>query len=79
MTQDEMRPAHGVGPEWSLVWCAADPLRAVEHWCVGLYGPGGTYTSETVMLPYRATQTPGIEAARCERCRVAWVRRVEEG
>ncbi len=79
MTQGEMCAALQVDPEWSVLWSGADRLRAVEHWCVGLYGPGGTYTSETVLLPYRATETPGIEAARCERCRVAWVRRVEEG
>ncbi len=74
MTQDEMRAALHVGPDWSLVWRGPDPLRAVEHWCAGLYGIGGTPTSETVMLRYEATDTPGIEAARCERCRVAWVR-----
>jgi len=28
-----------------------------------------------VGLSYGLTGTPGVEAARCERCRVAWVRR----
>jgi hypothetical protein len=54
MTQDEMPAGLQVGREWSLVRCGPDPLRAVEHWCGGLYGHGRTYTSETVTLPHGA-------------------------
>ena len=71
-----MRRALGVGPEWRLIWAGADALRTVEHWCGGMYGPGGTYMIEAVLLIYAPTPTPGVEAARCQRCCVAWVRTV---
>ncbi len=74
MTQATVRKATGLGPDWHLIWAGADPLPSVQHLCGGLYGPGGTYVSEYVRLRYEATGTPGIEAAWCERCRVAWVR-----
>ncbi len=64
MIQAEMRAALAVGPEWEVIWCGPDPLPTVEHWCGGLYGPGGTYVSETRILPYARTRTPGVEAAR---------------
>ena len=74
MTQDEMRRALGVGQDWRLIWAGADALPTVEHLCGGIDGPGGTYASEAVLLEYVSTPTPGIEAAPCLRCRVAWVR-----
>jgi len=76
VTQDEMRRALGVGPEWRVIWSGDDPLPTVEHWCGGLYGPESTYVTETRMLPYARTRTPGVEAAPCRRCRLAWVRSV---
>ncbi len=63
--------------EWSLIWTGADPLPTVQHLCSGLYGPVETNVSEYVTLTYAPTSTPGMEAARCERCRVAWVRAAE--
>jgi hypothetical protein len=73
MTPAEMRAALNFGPEWQVIWMGADPRDAFDHDCGGLYGPGGTYVSEWVHLPYLATHTPGVQAARCERCRIAWV------
>ncbi len=62
---------------FSILWAGANPLQILEHLCGGLYGPGGTYVSEYVTLTYAPTSTPGLEAARCDRCRAAWVRAVE--
>ena len=76
MTQDAMRCALTVGPEWRVIWCGADLLPAVEHWCTGLCGPGRTYVSKQRGLLFDPTPKPGIEAARCERCQIAWVRAV---
>ncbi len=76
MTQVEMRRATGLGPEWQVIWEGQHALPSVQHICAGLYGLGGTYVSEYVTVTYPPTGTPGIEAARCERCRVAWVRAV---
>lgn len=71
MTRHEMPCAKNVGPEWG------DPLLDVEHWCSGLHGPGRTYPTDPVSLNYvLTTRAAGIEVARCERCREAWVRRV---
>ncbi len=74
MTQDEMRPALQVGPEWSPVWCGADLLFDGEQWCGGFDCLGGRYGSETRAIPYAPTAMPGIEVARSERCRMVWVR-----
>jgi hypothetical protein len=74
MTQAEMHQATGLGPDWQIIWEARHALPDVEHLCGGLYGPGGTYVSEHMRLRYEATGTPGIEAAKCDRCRIAWVR-----
>ncbi len=71
-----MRGALGLGPARQVIWTGADPLPTVQHLCGGLYGPGGTYVSEYVTLTSAPTSMPGMEAARCERCRVAWVRTV---
>jgi len=74
LTQDQMREAAGVGPEWQVIWAGPDPLAEHEHLCGGLYGPGGTYRSEWARVPYTPTGRPGVQAAKCERCRIAWVR-----
>ena len=66
-----MRRATGVSPEWRLIWRGADPPWTVLHHC-GHSGLGDTEVSAAWTLPY--TPTPGVEAARCERCRSAWVR-----
>jgi hypothetical protein len=75
MTQDEMRAALAVGAEWNLLWCGTGPLPSVGHLGGGLHGPGGTYRSEPMTLSYDLTRAAGIKAARCERCRTAWVRK----
>ena len=76
LTAEEMRQALNFGPEWQVIWMGADPLDAFDHDCGGPCGPDGTYVSEWVRLPYIPTSTPGVQAARCERCRMAWVRAV---
>ena len=76
MTQAELRQALNLGPEWEAIWTGANPLDSHQHLCGGLYGPGGTYQSEWMTPTYRPTGRSGIEAAWCERCRVAWVRAV---
>ncbi len=77
MTQAEMHQAAGLGPDWHVMWSGADPFDTMQHLCGSLTGPGGTHHSDWVQLPYAPTATPGIEVARCERCRAAWVRAVE--
>jgi len=76
LTQAQMREATGVGPEWQVIWTGADPLADHEHLCTGLYGPGGTYRSEWARAPDAPTGILGVQAAKCERCRIAWVRAV---
>ncbi len=76
MTQDEMRRATGLGPDWRLIWCGTDLFPVVHYLCEGLPGPGGTDESEWVRLRYSPTATPGIEVAKCERCRITTVRAV---
>jgi hypothetical protein len=74
LSLDQMRAAAGVGPEWEVIWMSAERVDVLQHLCACIYGPGGTYRSEWVRVPYAATGTPGVQAAKCERCRVAWVR-----
>ena len=74
-TQAELRHALNLGAGWEVLWTGASPLDTHDHLCGGLHGPGGTYVNEWVRLPYTATGRPGIKAAWCARCRVAWVRR----
>ena len=69
-----MRRATGMGPEWRLIWAGADPPWTVLHHCGAHSGPGDTELSAAWALPYTPTPTPGVESARCERCRTAWVR-----
>jgi len=69
-----MLRATGLGPEWQVIRTGCNALRDLEHLCGGLHGPGEAHVSEYVRLRYETTGTPGIEAARCERCREAWVR-----
>ena len=77
MTQNEMRQATGLGPEWRLIWCGRDPFPVVQHLCEGLARPGAMGESEWVCLPYAPTATPRFEVAKCERCRIASVRAAE--
>ena len=72
MTADEVRQAAGLGTYWQVIWNGPDPNAAVRHHSRGLYAPGGTYAAEWVQIPYAPTGTPGLEVARCERCRIAW-------
>jgi hypothetical protein len=74
LTQAQMREATGLGAEWQLIWAGPDPFAENEHLCTGLYGPGGTYRSEWVRVRYEPTGTAGVQAAKCERCKIAWVR-----
>ena len=70
-----MRQALGVGREWRVIWQGHAPFDTASHLCAGLAGPPGAYQSEWVNLLYAPTATPGVEAARCARCRTAWLRR----
>ncbi len=74
LTQAQMREATGLGPEWHVVWAGPDPFAEREHLCGGFMGPKGTSRSEWVRVRFAPTRTPGVQAAQCERCRVAWVR-----
>ena len=76
MTHDEMHKALVVGADWQAIWSGADPSDTVEHLCTGLYSPGGDVQERRARLRYAVTACPGIEVARCGRCRIAWVRAV---
>ena len=76
LTPAQMREAAGLGPEWQVIWAGADPFADHEHLCGGPYGPGGTHTSGWARMPYAPTGTPGLQVAKCERCRMASVRAV---
>lgn len=73
MTPEEMRRATGPGRRWLLVWMGAHAPPDVEHLCGILYAPDGTYVSECRRLAFEPPAAPGIEVAKCARCRVAWV------
>lgn len=79
LTQAQMRDATGLGQNWQVIWAGQDAVAEREHLCTGLPGPEGTYRSEWVRVRYTSTGSPGIQAARCERCRTAWVRAVIGG
>ncbi len=74
MTPAQLRQAAGLGAWWQQTWEGMHLLPNVEQICSGLHGPGGAYRREYRCLAYAPTPTPGIEAGRCERCRIAWVR-----
>ena len=76
LTQAQMREATGLGPEWRLTWLGPAPVDEREHLCSAPTGPEGTYRGEWVRVRYVATRTPGVQVAKCERCRTAWVRAV---
>ena len=71
MTYEEMARATGLA-EWRLIWMGDKVPAEVEHVCTAPSAP-----SRLERLPFRATPQRGIAAARCERCRTAWVRRRE--
>jgi hypothetical protein len=48
MTRPEGRRALHLGPDRHLIREGRHALRSAQHICVGLYGPGGTYTGEGV-------------------------------
>lgn len=74
MTQEEMRRAAGLEPSWEVLWTGAARPDAVQHLCEGLFNLRGCYEDSWVHLPYQAAATPGLEVAKCQRCRAAWVR-----
>jgi hypothetical protein len=74
MTLTEIRQAAGAGPDWEVVWAGPDPLDPMLHLCTGLSEREGTFRAEWVNLLYVPTGAPGIEVARCEKCRIAYVR-----
>jgi hypothetical protein len=75
MTLAELRQAAGVAPDWEVVWAGPDPLDPMLHLCTGHSEREGTFRGEWVTLPYIPTGAPGIEVARCEKCRIAYLRR----
>ena len=74
LTQAQMRQVTDLSPEWLIIWAGADVFPEHEHLCTSPPGPGGTHRSEWVRVRYAPTGTPGVQAAKCGRCRVAWVR-----
>lgn len=76
MTLAQMREATRLGLDWMVIWAGADPVGVREHLCGGLPGSGDAYRSEWVRVRYAPTDTPGVQAAKCERCRTAWLRAV---
>ena len=79
LTQAEMYQATGLGPEWELIWEDPAPGAERDHLCGVPTGAESAYRGEWVRVPYAATGTPGVQAAKCERCRIAWVRAVRGG
>ncbi len=77
MTEDQMRRVAGVGPEWRLVWTAHYPFPDVQHLCFGPPDAAGPFEEDWVRRRYAPTGIAGVEVARCEVCRTAWVRRLE--
>jgi len=74
MTQDELRTAAGLEPSWEVIWTGTARPDAVQHLCEGLFILCGSYEAAWIRLPYQAAPSPGLEVAKCQRCRAAWVR-----
>ena len=73
LTQTMMRQAAGLGPDWDVIWMDRNGVEDVLHVCGTLEGRT-TDPSEWTRVEYVPAPTPGIEVARCSRCRLAWVR-----
>ena len=73
MTQTMMPQAAGLRPDWNVIWIDGNGLEDVVHLCVTPEG-ATTDPSGWTRLEYVPTPTPGIEAAWCTRCRLAFLR-----
>ncbi len=73
---DAIRQDAGIGPDWQVIWTGAVAGESLAHLCPGVPASGVTDQTGRVRLRYTATAIPGVEVAKCQRCRIAWVRSV---